>query len=640
MNWRNRTSTTLFNPIFHKQHRRTEMKSYKTLCILSASIITLNFATQGQETTDAAAKKDTEETNAVVVVNTTDKNEALISMSFDETPVTDVIKAFRDATGANIILSGTNLTGIVSVRLDNVPWRQGLNSILDPQNLKLVEKPIGSGIYLVTTKTVEVEMVTKTFQLSNAQVTSVEELFLTVLGEKGKATAFPPSNTIIVTAPEKEIKECALIIEAIDRPAQQVYIEARFVEMSASAGKSLGVRWDDLGNAEGWGASFDGATLGYENNKTKNILKSNVGETTVDTDDGAGNTTSLTVPNIPAYRTGSETYDRNRTFTGSLSMDAFRLAINAFENTDGVSFFSNPKVIVANEEKAKIDMTRKEPNVEVDYQAATTEGQRDSVSTKLGIIPGEDEPFVGEAFFSYGIALNVIPRISSSGLVTVTIEPSISSLKEYYEVQGLDENMPASRYPVIDMRRIQTVFTMQSGRTAVIGGLTQTSDTNVENGIPLLKEIPWIGPRLFGWKSRQKIQKEVVIFVTVTIADPLTIKENEGMPRNAFLSKEILSGETKTPENMSRADILNLKDSADDTAKRQMEKAVKIDAAREAEKEAPEEITPVVIDPVETLSQEDAPVEATPAKIEPVAKKATVTEKAAATVLVEPILAN
>jgi len=538
------------------------MKSYRTLCTASASLMVLVFAAQAQE---QPAKQTKDETNAVVVVSKAENNEAIVSMSFDETPVSDVIRAFRDATGANIIASGTNLTGLVSARLDNVPWRKGLNSILEPQGLQLTEKPLGSEIFIVEVVTVVIPKITKTFQLDNADVTAVQELFASVLGENGKATAFPASNTLIVTAPEKEISECEMIIKAIDAPSQQVYIEARFVEMSASAGKSLGIRWDSLGG-DGWGMSFDGATLGYQNSKLSTSdkgtdLRQPDGTTIVDPVTGAITLLPATGGPVPySYNTGSDNYSKSRVFTGSLSMDAFRLAINAFESTDGISIFSNPKVIVANEQKAKIDMTRKEPNVEVDYQAATTEGQRDSISTKLGIIPGEQEPFVGEAFFSYGITLNVKPRISSSGLITVTIEPAISRLVDYYMIQGLDSNIPASRFPIIDMRRIQTVFSMQSGRTAVIGGLSVTSDDNKESGIPLLKDIPWLGPRIFGWKSRQKEQKEIVIFVTVGIADPSTIEEDAGMPRNAILSQEIITGETKEPKDMTRADLLNLKE--------------------------------------------------------------------------------
>lgn len=521
------------------------MKSYRMLFTATAALLALTISVQAQEQPDKVAQ------DAVVVVSQAGTDEAVVTINFDETPISDVIKAFRNATGANIISSGTNLNSVVSVRLDNVPWRKGLTSVLEPQGLQLSEKPVGSGIYVVETITIVIPKITKTFQLDNASVTEVAELFKGVLGENGKATAFPSSNTLIVTAPEKELNELEMIIKAVDTPSQQVYIEARFVEMSTKASKSLGIRWDTLGD-EGWGMGFDGASLGYNNSKESISEKGSTLRVPTDS------TTGRAVSDYSIV--GKESYKKGHVFTGSLSAEEFRLAINAFERTDGISIFSDPKVIVANEEKAKIDMTTKEPNVEVDYQAATTEGQRDSVSTKLTIIPGEEEPFVGEAFFSYGITLNVKPRISNTGLITVTIEPSISDRIGYYDIQGLDSKMPASRYPIIDMRRIQTVFSMQSGRTAVIGGLSRTSDTNLDSGIPLLKNIPWLGPRVFGWKSREKKQTEIVIFVTVRIVDPLTIEEDAGMPQNAILSREIITGEAKEPKDMTRAELLDLTD--------------------------------------------------------------------------------
>ena len=579
------------------------MKSCRTLFTIAASVLLMGVYAQAQD----------DDTNIVKVVSKTDKDEAVVSMTFDEAPLSDVIKAFRDATGANIISSGTNLQQTVSVRLDKVPWQKGLTSILEPQGLQLVEKPVGSGIYLVSVKTVEIPLITKTFQLSNARVADVEELFTNVLGDIGKATAFPAANTIIVTAPEKELNEIEMILNAIDAPSKQVYIEARFVEMSATAGKELGIKWDSLGG-DGWGAGFDGATFKYQNDKLKTVTKSNVGEMQVSTFDGDGNElTSMTSSVVPDYINRNELYTRSRNFNGSLSVNALKIALNAFENNDGISIFSNPKVIVANEQRAKIDMTTKIPNIEVDYQAATTEGMRDSVSTKLVVIPGEEEPFVGEAFFSYGITLEVTPRVSSSGLITVTIEPTISDLVGYFDVQGLDETVPVGKFPIIDMQRIQTVFTMESGRTAVIGGLSITEDTNKDSGIPFLKNLPWIGPRLFGWKGRSQEQREIVILVTVGIADPVTIEQDAGMPRNAVLSRDVMEGRIKEPYLMNREELSKYTDK------------LGTPPSEEEELEAAEEAVEAAVNAAE----------AAPAKK---AEEPAVTEKEAAAL--QPILAN
>ena len=257
------------------------------------------------------------------------------------------------------------------------------------------------------------------------------------------------------------------------------------------------------------------------------------------------------------------TWRQARGIGGQMSAADFSLTLSAFEQIDGVSVFKNPKIIVANEKIAKIDMTTKEPNVEVDFQAATQEGQRDTVSTKLGLIPGKNEPFVGEAFFSYGITLTVTPRINPTGLITVDIEPSLSELdpdEQYYRPSGLDKDMPVARYPRIVMQRIQTTFTMQSGTTAVIGGLSRTTEANIDSGIPMLRNLPWIGPRLFGWKSRSKGQTEIVIFVTVGLADPGNLPENIGVPKNAILSRDLFTGAVKEPGDRTKEEVLSLDD--------------------------------------------------------------------------------
>ena len=151
-----------------------------------------------------------------------DGTEAVVSMSFDETPLSDVIKAFRDATGANIISSGTNLQDTVSVRLDNVPWKKGLSSILDQRGLQLVEQPPNSGIFMVTPKlAIEVPKITQTFSLAHCRAQEVATLFKSTIGPGGTVTPFPSANAVIVTATEQQVAECEKIIAAVDKPRAQ-----------------------------------------------------------------------------------------------------------------------------------------------------------------------------------------------------------------------------------------------------------------------------------------------------------------------------------------------------------------------------------------------------------------------------------
>ena len=502
-----------------------------------------------------------------------ENGEVLVSMEFDEAPLPDVIRAFREASGATIISRWTNAAPqLVSLRLENKPWKQGLIQILEPYGLQLTEKHRGSGVYVVEEQSTVVPRFTQTFELKHLKADDVQKLFKDTLGDASSLTvAFPSANAVVVKATDEQLRECEKMLEVLDKPSRQVYIEARFVRLNSSASKQLGMKWDSL---KDWGVEFnnirgglqytDGDVAVYDV-KTHSSEKVTTIKKTGAVEKHDYDITETTLSLIPEERTDAPlsdmtaddmTWRKASGFGGQLSVDALRIALSAFEQMDGVQMFSNPKIIVENETTAKIDMTTKEPNVEIDYQAATQAGQRDSISSKLVAIPGKKESWVGEAFFSYGITLDVTPRVSPTGLITVDIVPAISSLDDSRVIVLADN--AANYYPIIKMQRLETRFTMGDGKTAVIGGLTQTSEGNIDSGIPLLRSIPFIGPRIFGWKSRQKVQDEIIIFVTVGIVDGETIEQSSGMPKNAVLGRGLLDGTIKEPGDRTDEEMFNL----------------------------------------------------------------------------------
>ncbi|HRT28267.1 MAG TPA: hypothetical protein P5527_00600 [Kiritimatiellia bacterium] len=550
-----------------------------------ALIAVVMHAATAQEQKPAAASPAEQ---GVRVTDASD-TESLVSMSFDETPLTDVIKAFRDATGANIISGGdSNLQARISVRLDNVPWRKGLTSILNPQGLQLAEEPAGSGIFIVKARTDVIPKITKTFDLKHARADEITNLVVSAFGRDatGKplvsAVSYNAGNVIIVTATEKQIFECEAMIESIDKPTPQVYVEVRFVELTAAASRQLGMKWDQL---KEWGATIHDVDAGMEYNRGKLAAYRTGTQELVDGPGGQKQWADVLVTpgEIPAAAITSEGLTKGagrsaedmkwrqaRGISGQLSVDGFRLAMSAFEQIDGVSIFSNPKIIIANEKEAVVDMTTKLPNVSMTTSRTGVQNDQLDVSARLEVIPGDKGDrdgkgrglFAGEAFFSWGISVKVTPRVSPAGLITMIVEPSISALNTEtpYYVFGVSPDTPVPQFPIIDMQRMQTVFTMQDGSTAVIGGLTKTTEGNVDSGIPFLRKLPWIGPRVFGWKSRQKQQKEIIIFVTVGIADPGALPEDVGMPKNAILGRDLFTGELKEPGDRTKEEVLSIDD--------------------------------------------------------------------------------
>ena len=540
---------------------------------------------------------------------------ALVDITSDDATLTDILRQFRRATGANIIYAeSSNLHQRVSVSLKHVPWLQGMRSILNSRGFRVESS---GGIHFVKEDKLVDPLFTRTFQLNHASVDELAKLFNESYGTKGKdgklvkgvATPFQGANTIVVTANERTLADCEAIIKAVDKAVPQIYIEARFIELSSEAMHKLGLQWNQL---ESWGATVHDLSAGasYANGRTgvyrnghtdkyytpKDMTQtgassaSSFSDSTQIGDDSAtrrSDSSSQSSTTFSDLASGRSVFDyrqkdylrqagdlaadspmawrNSRIFSGQLSVDDFNLAMSAFEQLQDTKIFSNPKVIVSNGKKANVDMTTKFPNIELTSQRNTSASASYlDMSAELKEIPGEDKDlFAKSCFYSWGITLTVTPRISPDGLISVEIVPTISELDTdvtptgFYAVQGADSSV--GMFPIIRFKRITTDFTMKDGATAVIGGLSRTTEGDIDSGIPYLRKIPWIGPKLFGWKSRGKVQKEILVFVTVGIADPANLPEDVGLPKNAVRGREYVEKRALEPgDRPNAADILKL----------------------------------------------------------------------------------
>lgn len=514
---------------------------------------------------------------------------SLINITCDDATLSDIIRQFRRTTKTNIICAdSSNLQQRVSVTLNEVPWFSALQSILNSRGFRLEPR---DGIYFVSEDKVENPIFTRSVKLNHASAEELANLFNETFGKKDKvgkligkvATAFPSANVVVISAEEKVLSDCDMILKEADQAIAQIYIEARFIELSASAMHKLGLQWDSL---ENFGVKFGNMNGGWENNhgklaaytqkddSTENAATSSrttTGSSTSTQDaEGSSNTrssgstrntevsssiiskTTTLFPESIVAASGagmseeSMAWRKASGFAGQLSVSDFGLVMSAFEKMEDAKIFSNPKIIVSNGREAIVDMTTKRPNVAItkSWHDSGSGTETPEYSSELKVIPGNDsQMFAGEAFFSYGITLSVKPRISPDGLINVDIVPSISDQVGTVAVSGELGN----EYPIIKVNRLATNFTMNDGSTAVIGGLSRTIENDIDSGIPILRKIPWIGPHLFGWKSRQKEQQEILVFVTVGVAHPENLPTDVGLPKNAVLGREYTDGSRLEP---------------------------------------------------------------------------------------------
>ncbi|MCR5413241.1 MAG: hypothetical protein K6F50_00750 [Kiritimatiellae bacterium] len=412
----------------------------------------------------------------------------------------------------------------------------------------------------------------RVFRLEHANAAEVAERFNeTWSGDFGGtwkvskiAQAFPEANAVMVTAPKAVLDACEEAVRQLDVDVPQVYIEARFVELANNASHKLGIDWQML---DGMKASLS-LDAGLNERKVKGVSTYTSADSTYTiSSDGGRSTANLSYVNA------------------TLGMSDLYLILRALESSEDARTFSNPKIIVSSGKKATVDMTTKYPNVKISAKRTTNSGGDSlDLDMQMAAIPGEDKlMFAKEAFFSWGIALDVTPRIGTNGLINVQIVPTISSRSDWV-VSGTssdesDGGTISAKYPVIDVQRLVTEFNMASGTTAVIGGLSLTVETQKDNGIPFLRDIWWIGPRLFGSKIRVKEQREIVVFVTVGLVDPHHVEKDAALPRNAVLGRQYVEGVRREPgerrrrhvEGLDSLDLRPLEEQYNDPTKRKEE---------------------------------------------------------------------
>jgi type II secretory pathway component GspD/PulD (secretin) len=481
----------------------------------------------------------------------------LISITVDNVPLVDVVRMFTKLSDANIIATTSNLEGTVTVSLADVEWRPALSSILEMHGLALVEKTPGSGIWSIVPRSPDAAepLHVKTIRLRFAKVKDIAPIVQNMMtGTAGTVSEFPSRNTIIIRATTDQIAQISTFIDEIDVERDQVYIEAKFIELNRSAADNIGIDWQML---RGYQIGIAGMSRTYTDTRQTATAQDRTLSTTdsrsrvdtisegfdiggvpledsettfIESPPDSGNFVQQTkiVPTRTIVDTASvgqearedvsklvtRTLDDVR--TAVLTPADVRIILSALKERNGVAIISNPKIIVANEEKAEIHIGESEPNI----RGTVTPGQQGQANTTTFELDPQ------KPYFQFGIQLDVTPTVNTESNITVEIVPKLTRFIR-------DKTAPdGNTFPITSEKSIRTEFNLESGKTAAIGGLTETSDREIRKSIPLLGDIPLIGKYLFSHSSTEKQQQETIIFVTVGLANPLTMHRDVGLPEN------------------------------------------------------------------------------------------------------------
>jgi general secretion pathway protein D len=247
-------------------------------------------------------------------------------------------------------------------------------------------------------------------------------------------------------------------VEKLDIVREQVMVEMLIMEASEDTLKEIGVDWATMDKAVANSVRFFGST--------------NFGPRV---DFVSGDSEGL---NIGAWKGSS-------TNIGAI--------LHALEKKSGVNILSTPCITTSNHHKAKIIVGENMPFV---TQSRITE------TTDL-ITPTVIKTF---EYKDVGIILEITPHISQGGLVRLEIDSEFTKLIENVTTASTDT-------PTTAKRQAQTVVSMNSGSTIVIGGLIRDDKVTLEKKIPLVGDIPLLG-ELFKYKTNRLQKTNLLIFIT------------------------------------------------------------------------------------------------------------------------------
>ncbi len=462
-----------------------------------------------------------------------------MSFDFHDADVRGVIRMLAGVSGREIIATD-DVRGGLTLKLDSVPWEDALAIVARTLNLNI--ERLGKVIRVTTAERAEADeqarsrtelLHTEVFALRFAHATSVADLLMGerpqriargdgtavvlypdevyasgavgpprasplprpavsrrpgILSQRGSATADDPTNSLIVSDVQRGVEAVRDVLAHIDRPAPQVEIESRIVEVREDFERSLGVQWgyryiasNQTGNPTGF--NFPGS-IGIGGVQTPlNRAGLNTGVDPV---------TGAIIPFIADFPArgsfGPGAGSAIDLVLGSIDQSQLLdVRLTQLEDEGKLKVISRPRIITRNNQEAVIKSV---DVIRIRLPSST-------------VIGGYANGLAAQSV-EIGVALRVRPQVSADGFIMLDLRAISSSLDRLRQVDNI---------PVQQERETESHVLLRDGQTLVVGGIYRIENHVEWTGIPFLQSIPGLG-WLFGSVTNQNDRQDLVIFVT------------------------------------------------------------------------------------------------------------------------------
>jgi len=454
-----------------------------------------------------------------------------LSLNFQNIDVRAALQVIADFTNLNFVTSDS-VKGSLTLRLKDVPWDQALDIIASAKNLAVrkggnvvtvgpadevaakekaaleagktvmeLEALVSELIQVNYSKAEDIAKLLKSIKAiepggrvstgggltvatppSSVRIDKVETESNTLLSPRGQVTVDERTNTLLIQDTPSKIKEVRKLIAALDQPVRQVMIETRLVEARDTFAKNLGVKWGvaaqgPLGNTT---TGTTCGTLGCAQNMVNGLPISLA---------GPGVAPSALSVNLGAAGIGTSPASSIATILQLPAGNLLSLELSALEEEGQGKVISSPRLITANQKKARIEQGQERV-----FQVVTAQGVTALIKKAV-------------------LALEVTPRITPDDKVILDV---LITKDNFNSADPLDST--------INKKEITTQVLLDNGQTVVIGGIYEQEQLNTITKVPFLSDVPLMG-WLFNKKSKLDNKTELLIFLTPRIlSDTLSLR--------------------------------------------------------------------------------------------------------------------
>jgi type IV pilus assembly protein PilQ len=400
-----------------------------------------------------------------------------ISLDLQEADVKHVLRLLANISGNNLVMSD-QVQGQITLKLDDVPWDQALDIVLQQMNLEVVQQ--GNIMRIMTAQQYQQEqqrkleriqarkeaqqsrkelepLQTEYIQVNYSKAGQMQSQIQQFLSDRGQVSVDQRTNQLIVSDTSENIDKVRSVVRKLDRPERQVLIQARFVSATDQFQRSMGVRWG--GEYRDTGGTTDSGVFGTAGQ-------------VVNSPNPTPSGFAVNLPNPGSTTLGVGTFLSQALANSIFSLDA---QLSLGETKGLVKTISSPKVVTLNNQQAQITQGTK--------IATKTESESGGTTTE---------------YVEATLSLTVTPQITPDDKLILDLQ--------------ITDDSPVAGGEDIETRSANTKLIVDDKETIVLGGVHELTETNNQNSVPGVSRVPLLG-WLFKNKQRRMDKRELLIFI-------------------------------------------------------------------------------------------------------------------------------